>query len=240
MRNDNSASQILTGDIAAQVLGLTEQHIYFFEPEMNSKKLGIHQLMLNDFLALSKAAAQADIELKIASGYRSFERQLLIWNNKFTGKTAIKNAIGETVNINQLSDIEIINAILLFSALPGTSRHHWGTDIDVYAENLLNGEKLQLEPWEYDKTGPMAKLSSWLTDNAGKFGFYFPYDQFRGGVAIEPWHLSYAPLAKQYQSVLNIELLQVLLAKTNIAGQKMITKHIPQIFKQYINNINVV
>ena len=131
MRNDNSASQILTGDIAAQVLGLTEQHIYFFEPEMNSKKLGIHQLMLNDFLALSKAAAQADIELKIASGYRSFERQLLIWNNKFTGKTAIKNAIGETVNISQLTDIEIIHAILLFSALPGTSRHHWGTDIDL-------------------------------------------------------------------------------------------------------------
>ncbi len=66
----------------------------------------------------------------------------------------------------------------------------------------------------------MAKLSNWLTDNAEKFGFYFPYDQFRGGVAIEPWHLSYAPLAKQYQSVLNIELLQVLLAKTNIAGKK--------------------
>ncbi|WP_274620524.1 M15 family metallopeptidase [Colwellia maritima] len=141
-------------------MGLTDQHIHYFEQTGHRKNLGIHQLMLDDFQSLVTSAAEADIEIKIASGFRSFERQLLIWNNKFNGKTAVKNMAGDSVNISQLNEIDIIKAILLFSALPGASRHHWGCDIDIYAENLLNGASLTLEPWEYASTGPMARLSS--------------------------------------------------------------------------------
>tara|TARA_R110001592_G_scaffold78119_1_gene234579 strand:+ start:4513 stop:5268 length:756 start_codon:yes stop_codon:yes gene_type:complete len=235
-----------SSDISAQVLGLTDKHIHFFEQAStqdtkqpaNSKKLGIHQLMLSDFQALVGSAAEADIAIKIASGFRSFERQLLIWNNKFTGKTSIKNIDGESINISNLCDVEIIEAILLFTALPGASRHHWGCDIDVYAPNLLEGQSLQLEPWEYAPSGPMTKLSAWLVDNAGKYGFYFPYDSFRGGVAAEPWHLSYAVLAKQYQSSLSIDLLHALLLQTDIAGKEIIIENLPKIFKRYINNVN--
>lgn len=237
MNYDNIAIQKSSGDITAQVLGLTEQHIHFFDQVTGANPIGIHQSMLSDFKALVGCAKKVGLEIKIASGFRSFERQLLIWNNKFIGKTAIKNAAGETVNISQLSDIEIINAILLFSALPGASRHHWGCDIDIYAENLLNGQPLHLEPWEYASTGPMAKLSTWLNDNLSNYGFYFPYDKFRGGVAAEPWHLSYAPVAKHYQSILTIELLEALLIKTDIAGKKSIIENLPKIFTQYINNI---
>ena len=241
-----SSILISNSDISAQVFGLTDKHIHFFEqastpdakqPE-NPKTLGIHQLMLSDFQALVSSAANANIEIKIASGFRSFERQLLIWNNKFTGKTSIKNIDGESINISNLCDVEIIEAILLFTALPGASRHHWGCDIDVYAPNLLEGQPLQLEPWEYAPSGPMKKLSAWLVDNAGKYGFYFPYDSFRGGVAAEPWHLSYAVLAKQYQSSLSIDLLHALLLQTDIAGKDIIIENLPKIFKRYINNVN--
>jgi LAS superfamily LD-carboxypeptidase LdcB len=232
----------ITGEIKTkltdQVLGLTDQHIYFFEN--NVKTLGIHQLMLNDYQALVQHAAKADIEIKIASGFRSFERQLLIWNNKFTGKTAIKDSHGDSIDISQLSDIDIAKAILLFSALPGASRHHWGSDIDIYAPNLLGDTILQLEPWEYAPSGPMAKLSSWLTEYSGEYNFCFPYDSYRGGIAEEPWHLSYIPLAKQYQSVLNVELLKQLLSKTDIAGKDAIIEHLPVIFERYINNINTL
>jgi LAS superfamily LD-carboxypeptidase LdcB len=225
-------------NLTDQVLGLTDHHIYFFEN--NVKTLGIHQLMLDDYQALVRHAAKANIDIKIASGFRSFERQLLIWNNKFTGKAVIKNIDGKVINISEFSDLEITNAILLFSALPGASRHHWGCDIDIYAPNLLGDSKLQLEPWEYAPSGPMAKLSSWLTEYSGKYNFYFPYDNFRGGIAAEPWHLSYLPLAKQYQSVLSVELLRQLLSKTNIAGKDAIIEHLPIIFKRYINNINTI
>jgi len=233
-------------DISAQVLGLTDKHIHFFEhattqgieKPANSKTLGIHQLMLSDFQALVRSAAKADIEIKIASGFRSFERQLLIWNNKFLGKISIKNIDGDPINISKLNDFEIVEAILLFSALPGASRHHWGSDIDIYAANLLDGRTLQLEPWEYGPSGPMAKLSTWLADNAGKYGFYLPYDCFRGGIAAEPWHLSYAPLAKEYQSAISVELLQQCLLQTDILGKKAIIENLPEILNRYINNVN--
>jgi len=235
-----------SSELSAQVLGLTDKHIHFFEQaatqgidkQANSKPLGIHQLMLNDFQALVSCAAEADINLRLASGFRSFERQLMIWNNKFLGNTSIKDIDGESINISKLSDFEIVEAILLFSALPGASRHHWGCDIDIYAANLLDGQALQLEPWEYAPSGPMAKLTIWLAGNAAKFGFYLPYDCFRGGVAAEPWHLSYAPLAKQYQSAISVELLEQCLLQADILGKKAIIENLPEILTRYINNVN--
>jgi len=232
-------------DINAQLLGLTDQHIHYFEPThqqsnkplVNSTKLGIHHLMLADYNALVASAAKANIDIKIASGFRTFERQLLIWNNKFTGKTSVKNITGEQVNISELSDFEIVEAIMLYSALPGASRHHWGCEIDVYAPNLLDNKKLQLEPWEYDESGPMAKLSTWLAKNAREFGFYFPYDSYNGGVAAEPWHLSYAPIAKLYQTAFNIEKLQQCLLAAEIKGKEAIVENLPTLFNRFINNV---
>jgi LAS superfamily LD-carboxypeptidase LdcB len=228
-------------DISAQFFGLTDEHIHYFDQDQaqNTKVLGIHHQMLNDFQALVASAAKDGLEIKIASGFRSFERQLFIWNNKFSGITAIKNSDGEQVNIKTLSQLEIVEAILLFSALPGASRHHWGCDVDIYAANLLDGKSLQLEPWEYASSGPMAKLSSWLENNANEYGFYFPYDSYRGGVAEEPWHLSYGPLAKQYQSVFNVDLLKNLLLQSDIGGKKVIVENLTEISTRFINNVNV-
>lgn len=235
------------GDIDKQLLGLTDQHIHYLPNDntvgsvqaASKPQIGIHQQMYTAFDALSKSAKTAGIELKIASGFRSFERQLQIWNNKFIGNTAIKKANGETVDISHLSDWQIIEAILLYSALPGASRHHWGCDIDVYAPNLLaTGESLQLEPWEYQQSGPMEKLSIWLNQHAEKFGFYFPYDHYRGGIAAEPWHLSYAPLAKQYQATFNIQTLQTCLIDADITGKTVIIDNLTEITKRFINNIN--
>lgn len=243
---------IISGDIGKQLLGLTDKHIHlltkndYINEEIGKKiqapsksTVGIHHQMLTAFKALCLSAKEANLELKIASGFRSFDRQLHIWNNKFIGKTAIKKANGENVDINRMSDWQVIEAILLYSALPGASRHHWGSDIDVYAPNLLApGESLQLEPWEYQQSGPMAKLSTWLTQHAADFGFYLPYDCYRGGVAAEPWHLSYAPLANQYQSVFDIQKLSACLKTTEIAGKQIIIDNLTEIAERYINNVN--
>ncbi len=252
----------ISDDINKQLLGLTNQHIHYLTNESQTNKslpnknltndnaikpvqassksnIGIHQQMRSAFEELRQSAKIAGLELKIASGFRSFERQLQIWNNKFTGNTAIKKANGEIVDISRLSDWQIIEAILLYSALPGASRHHWGCDIDVYAPNLLAAdESLQLEPWEYQQSGPMAKLSAWLTQHAAEFGFYLPYDCYRGGVAEEPWHLSFAPLAKQYQATFKLQALQECLINTDIAGKIIIIDNLDRIAKHYINNVN--
>mgnify|MGYP001085371985 CR=1 FL=1 len=125
----------------------------------------VHQDVANPWIKFQSAAAQDGIEIKIASAYRSFERQLLICNRKYLGKTIVKDDNGNVITPNSLSELEFIKAIMRFSALPGTSRHHWGTDIDVYSPQLLAGKQLQLEPWEYQINGPMAKLTAWIDEN---------------------------------------------------------------------------
>ena len=45
----------------------------------------LHADVVSDWAALQRDAAQAGFDLAIASAYRSFSRQLLIWNEKATG-----------------------------------------------------------------------------------------------------------------------------------------------------------
>ena len=149
--------------------GQTDKHIHWLD-----KGMGIHAEMLSSFSQLKHAAQSDGIELSIASGFRSFDRQLAIWQNKFSGSSVIKDAANKIVAIEQLNDHEKIHAIMLFSALPGASRHHWGCDIDVYAKNLLpTSQSLALEPWEYQASGHFYPLTVWLKQHAKAFGFYF-------------------------------------------------------------------
>ncbi len=218
---------------SAQLLGQTEEHLHHV-----SERVAIHQGMVTAFDAMVSAATEDGITLQIASGFRSFDRQLKIWNNKFSGKTPIKNITGDVIDPVNISALELAHSILLYSALPGASRHHWGCDIDVYAPNLLAKDyQLQLEPWEYSEQGPLAQLSVWLIQHAHLYGFYFPYARFQGGVAEEPWHLSYLPLAQQYQKSFDSKLLAQTLNKSNILGKLVIIENIDDIANRYINNI---
>ncbi len=218
---------------SAQLLGQTQEHLSYL-----SDKVAIHQEMTSAYIALAKAAKEDGIELSIASGFRSFERQVMLWNNKFSGKTAIKNAGGETLIHSSLSSLDLMHSILLYSALPGASRHHWGCDIDIYAPNLLpDNYQLQLEPWEYSEQGPMANLSAWLAEHAHRHGFYFPYLKFQGGVAEEPWHLSYAPIAQRYQQAFDLTSLSDALSQSEVLGKELIVANLDQIASRYINNI---
>lgn len=213
--------------------GQTESHLHW----LNSN-IGIHHEMLSAFKQLQLAAKAAGIELMIASGFRSFERQQLIWQNKFSGKTAIKDASNQRLAIDQLSESEKIHAIMLFSALPGASRHHWGCDIDVYAKNLLpTGQALALEPWEYQADGHLYPLTVWLAEHANAFGFFLPYDKFRGGVAHEPWHLSYLPLSRHYQQAYTEALLAKTLLSSDIQGKTLLLKLLPELYQRYVANV---
>lgn len=219
-----------------QLTGQSDSHITWLD-----EHLGIHQDMAVAWQALYDAAYREGFQLKIASGYRSFDRQLAIWNRKFSGELATKNRLNQTVDLSLLSEEEKVDAILVYSALPGTSRHHWGTDIDIYAENLLpKSQKLQLEPWEYEINGPFEKLSLWLEIHAETYGFFLPYDKDRGGVAIEPWHLSYAPLSQAYLPHVNLARLTTVIEQSNILGKTAILAKLPDIISQYVTNIKIV
>lgn len=187
------------------------------------------------FQAMQRAANVAGFNLQPASTFRDFDRQLAIWNDKFFGIRPVLDLKSQPIDLLPLSTGERCEAILRWSALPGASRHHWGSDVDIYDPSLLPAEqKLQLEPWEYDEGGYFFPLAQWITAHMAEFGFYRPFAQDHGGVAREPWHLSYRPLAQEAELLLTPELLLAAWRDKDVAGASWLAEHLPAIFSRFI------
>ncbi|KIE88258.1 putative peptidase M15 [Actinobacillus pleuropneumoniae] len=160
--------QILTGK--------TREHLVPL-PNPLSDKHFLQAEAVDAFLTLQQAAKAAGFNLQPASTYRDFDRQMLIWNAKFNGERKVHDDNGCAIDMAKLDDLQKIQAMMRWSAVPGSSRHHWGTEIDIFDPDLLpEGQHLQLEPWEYQTGSYFAPLAEWLHHNAERFGFYFPFD----------------------------------------------------------------
>lgn len=188
------------------------------------------------FERLQRSAAQQGINLAVASGRRNFERQLSIWNRKARGQLPVLDEAGRPLDMDALPDREKMFAILRWSALPGASRHHWGTDCDVYDRAVLPpGYQVQLTRAEAD--GLFANLHRWLDQRiaAGEAeGFFRPYDRDRGGIAPEPWHLSYGPLSRRCQQDFCLAELGRILSDTDIVLKDTILANLPEVERRFI------
>ena len=136
---------------------------------------------LEAFIKMRESAKLDGISLTIVSGTRNFDAQKRIWEKKY-----------EKNKNKGLSDIENIKKIMVWSSMPSTSRHHWGTDIDINGFDEY-----------FDGKNPKAnKEYEWLKENASKFGFCQTYTEKKEGGRLtgyneEKWHWSYMPIAKQ-------------------------------------------
>jgi LAS superfamily LD-carboxypeptidase LdcB len=187
-----------------------------------------------------RAAAAADgVDLVAFSSFRDFDRQLSIWNAKFRGDRPMQDRAGRALNAGTLSPAERVAAILWWSALPGASRHHWGTDFDVMdLAALPPGYRIQVVPAEYQAGGPFARLTTWLDVHMHAFGFFRPYATDLGGVAPEPWHLSYAPVAIEAQRALSLERLREVLAAADIDGRDEVLETLAENFQRYVLDVD--
>ncbi|RSM23580.1 peptidase M15 [Aeromonas salmonicida] len=215
-----------------QLLGLDESHLVLVGR-------GPHRLTAATAAAFNDmqvAAAHEGHNLQAASSWRSFERQLAIWNGKWRGERLLLDADNQPMDTLQLSECERLHAILRWSALPGTSRHHWGTDLDIYDPDCLPaGTKLALEPWEYEAGGWFSDLGDWLTDHMNDFGFFLPYARPVGsgsGVAYEPWHISFALESREQR--LDPDALALCLQQADIEGKSTILAHLDEILAHYV------
>ena len=103
------------------------------------EKVKVNKNIISDFLKLKELAKkEINADLQIISGHRNFERQELIWNQKAFGKRSLFDKDGNELDFNLLSNQEILEAILNWSAIPGASRHHWGTDIDIFETKVVD------------------------------------------------------------------------------------------------------
>ena len=189
--------------------GLSEEHLVSIAPDLRAERE-----TATAFQTLGRRAAERGFEFRIASAFRDYDRQVRIINDKWTGARPVTDEEGRLLERTQYDDQEWLNLILRFSALPGTSRHHWGTDIDIWDASTVDEDyRLQLAPSEYGPSGPFFEMTRWLdelmaADDAE--GFYKPYAEDRGGIAPEPWHISYRPAAMKYQERVVPELLMPL------------------------------
>lgn len=196
------------------------------------------------FERLTSDARAAGFELSIASAHRSFERQLAIFNGKAAGKRPVLDDRDEPVNFDALDVDARIQAILRFSALPGGSRHHWGTDLDVFDAAALPADyRLELSQREVAPGGLFDALHCWLDARIASgtsFGFYRPYDRDRGGVAPERWHLSYAPLAAACQAQVDAMLLRACWAEPcakELCWREELDARLPSLVSRYLQRV---
>lgn len=147
-----------------------------------------HYLRKETALALEKmiAALKKDhpkAKIWIKSTTRSYMFQKIIWERKWNGDTLVE---GRKLNKTIRAPNKRALKILEYSSMPGTSRHHWGTECDI---NMLNNS--------YYNSGNGALVYNWLKKNGHRFGFCQPYTAGRKqGYKEERWHWSYMPLAK--------------------------------------------
>jgi len=138
------------------------------------------------FQNMWEAASNEGIILQIRSASRNFNYQKGLWENKWNGETILSDG----VDASEIKDEkERALKILLYSSMPGTSRHHWGTDIDL---NSFSNK--------WFETGDGSDLYDWLISNAHSFGFCQVYtakgDERPNGYEEEKWHWSFSPISK--------------------------------------------
>ena len=206
--------------------------------QLDELRCALHRDVVEPFAALRAAAAREGMDIRVFSAFRDFAAQLSIWNRKFSGQRPLFGHDGSLLQYASLDRDELIEAILSWSALPGASRHHWGSDIDVFdAAAVAPDYRVQLLPEEYAEGGPFAELDRWLDENAVRFGFFRPYDRDRGGVHPEPWHISHAATSLPALDRLSPQLIAEALQAGDVQGIDAVLERLEHIFRRYVVNV---
>jgi LAS superfamily LD-carboxypeptidase LdcB len=207
--------------------------------ELAEPRCALHRAAVRPFLAMRAAAARDGFDLVPVSSYRDFGRQRAIWNAKFRGERPARDRNGRLVDMTALAPGARVDTILLWSALPGASRHHWGTDFDVADGHVMaEGYRPLLEVAEFRRGGPFAGLSAWLGVHMRRFGFYRPYTRRGRGVQPEPWHLSYAPIARGALRRMTPGLLAEAITGADIEGEAEILARLHVIRERYVLDVD--
>lgn len=183
----------------------------------------------NAFLKMQAAALKDGISIEIVSAYRSFEEQKVIWNRKYNRYIS-----------RGISPVAAMKKIIKYSTLPGTSRHHWGTDVDIIDASAKTPINYLVEK-NFSKNGVYEKMKNWMDINAEKFGFYLVYTNNlnRKGFKYEPWHYSYKAYSVNCLSYfLKIDLLKLMHTLDINGSNYLTTEFLKKYLKENICDIN--
>ncbi len=165
------------------------------------------------FVEMKKAAYQDGIDIKVVSSYRDYERQRAIFERKYV-----------TYTEEGMEPLEAIDEIVKYSTIPGTSRHHWGTDADlVDGSKRAEGDLLVAD--KFEAGGPFEDFKKWMDAHSEDYGFYLVYTDTpkRRGFKYEPWHYSYAPLSIPMLTAFRKMNILRILEKDDFLGSEHLT-----------------
>ncbi|MDB4835502.1 M15 family metallopeptidase [Cyclobacteriaceae bacterium] len=201
------------------------------EPTLTGTDYRLQSQVAKDFEKMKSAALKEGINMYSASSYRGYHHQKRIWNNKWS-----------RYQQQGLKGLDIAKKIIEYSTIPGTSRHHWGTDFDVIDKAITNVKGDKLIARNYEQGGVYEKLGSWLKKNASSYGFELVYTNApnRKGFKYEPWHLSHKSTSihmyKEYQRLNWYNNLT-----NDVKGKEFFTKaFIEKYTKENIQDINPI
>ena len=147
------------------------------------------------------------LRLNIVSHARGFQQQ-----SGIARRALARQALFRVANTDQ----EITQAILSVMqtiSLPGFSRHHWGTEVDVVSATRS----------DWVGSGRFVPLIPFLRNEARRFGFFHPYSGQRPNSTLphyqnEPWHLSHWVIAnvlqQEWATRISGQVLNNLIAQT--------------------------
>ncbi|WP_055445200.1 M15 family metallopeptidase [Lacinutrix himadriensis] len=180
----------------------------------SSKGIYLNKEVYTAFKEMYTSAKKNGINLMIVSGTRNFYEQKSIWERKWD-------------KYKNLEHLERARKILEYSSMPTTSRHHWGTDMDLI--NLNNS---------YFEKGKGKEEYEWLLKYANDFGFYQVYtnkENGRTGYNLEKWHWSYLPLASRYLNYYNENITYSDIS--DFKGSELAEK--AKMITEYVNGISL-
>lgn len=217
---DSVTEEFLTGKFnPAKDTSFTEVDIEFASREGMYMKKDAYKA----FISMFYAAKKDGIRLVIISATRNFNYQKNIWEQKWNGQRLVE---GKNLSQAVIDPLKRALIILKYSSMPGTSRHHWGTDIDLNSMDT-----------SYFNNNNGKKIFSWLTTNAHRYGFCQPFNSKKireQGYEEEKWHWSYMPLSNTY-----LKAYQNKITYSHIKGfSGSETAEEIKVIDNYVNSIN--
>ena len=219
--------------------GKTNQHVVIDQ----RVGLPVHQEVVAPLILLKEEAKKVGFQLRVISGHRSFKGQQSIWNTKARGQRPLLDEFGAPLNYDDLSPEEIVESILRWSALPGASRHHWGTDLDIIDHRAIPTPDyiVDLTPQEVADDGIFGPFHQWLDQlikDHKSFGFFRPYAKDQGGVRPERWHISYRPLSQTFLEEFTFDRFYLSLKDSEMDLKDIVLKRAEEIYQKFVINIS--
>lgn len=141
---------------------------------VNFNGILVSKRIVGDLKKLLSEAKKEGLNLKVISGYRSYERQKKLF------ESYIKKEINNNPTLTAQEAKKIVNS---YSAQPGHSEHQLGTTVDI-----LSSEN----NFQFNLKGDL-KYITWLEKNSKKFKFKISYPKNHPEYTYEPWHLRWYP-----------------------------------------------